>query len=94
MGGMETFITELAFKIAISYIAVLPKSNILFIDEGISVLDKNNIDNIYCIIEFLKIHYNNIYLITHIDKVKEHFDREIIINKKNNKSYVNNIELL
>lgn len=91
MGGMETFITELAFKIAISYIAVLPKSNILFIDEGISVLDKNNIDNIYCIIEFLKIHYNNIYLITHIDKVKEHFDREIIINKKNNKSYVNNI---
>jgi len=90
MGGMETFITELAFKIAISYIAVLPKSNILFIDEGISVLDKNNIDNIYCIIEFLKTHYNNIYLITHIDKVKEHFDREIIINKKNNKSYVNN----
>jgi DNA repair exonuclease SbcCD ATPase subunit len=92
-GGKEQFIIELAFKIAISYIAVLPKANILFIDEGISVLDKNSIDNFNTIVDFLKEHYNNIYLITHIDKVKELFDREIIITKKKNRSYINNIIL-
>ncbi len=64
---------------------------ILFIDEGISVLDKNSIDNFNTIVDFLKQHYNNIYLITHIEKVKEFFDKEIIINKKNNRSYINNI---
>lgn len=90
-GGKERFIIELAFKIAISYVAVLPKANILFIDEGISVLDKNSIDNFNTIVDFLKQHYNNIYLITHIEKVKEFFDKEIIINKKNNRSYINNI---
>jgi DNA repair exonuclease SbcCD ATPase subunit len=71
----------------------LPKANILFIDEGISVLDKNSIDNFNTIVDFLKQHYNNIYLITHIDKVKEFFDKEIIITKKNNRSYINNIIL-
>jgi DNA repair exonuclease SbcCD ATPase subunit len=90
LGGMETFITNLAFKIAICYVAVLPKNNILFIDEGISVFDINNINNFNIIIDFLKIHYNNIFLITHIDKVKEFFDKEIFITKKNNKSYINN----
>ena len=71
----------------------MPKANILFIDEGISVLDKNSIDNFNTIVDFLKQHYNNIYLITHIDKVKEFFDKEIIITKKNNRSYINNIIL-
>ena len=88
---METFITDLAFKIAISYVTVLPKTNILFIDEGIAVFDVKSINNFNIIIEFLKIHYNNIFLITHIDKVKEFFDNEILITKKNNKSYINNI---
>ena len=91
LGGMETFITDLAFKIAISYVTVLPKTNILFIDEGIAVFDVKSINNFNIIIEFLKIHYNNIYLITHIDKVKEFFDHEIFIKKKNNRSYINNI---
>jgi DNA repair exonuclease SbcCD ATPase subunit len=90
-GGKEQFIIELAFKIAISYIAVLPKANILFIDEGISVLDKSSIDNFNTIVDFLKEHYNNIYLITHIDKVKDLFDKEIIITKRNNRSNINNI---
>lgn len=90
LGGMETFITDLAFKIAISYVTVLPKTNILFIDEGIAVFDVKSINKFNIIIEFLKIHYNNIFLITHIDKVKEFFDNEILITKKNNKSYINN----
>ena len=90
LGGMETFITDLAFKIALTYVTVLPKTNILFIDEGIAVFDVKSINNFNIIIEFLKIHYNNIFLITHIDKVKEFFDKEILITKKNNKSYINN----
>jgi DNA repair exonuclease SbcCD ATPase subunit len=60
-------------------------------DEGISVLDKNSIDNFNTIVDFLKQHYNNIYLITHIDKVKEFFDKEIIITKKKDRSYINNL---
>ena len=37
---------DLAFKITLSKLALLPKSDILFLDEGISAFDKDRLENI------------------------------------------------
>ena len=64
---MENFIISLAFKIAFTNTFNIPNIGILFIDEGVSVLDKNHTNNFSVIATFIKKYYNHIILITHID---------------------------
>ena len=87
-GGMESFIVMLAFKIAFSSVFNIPTSGILFIDEGVSVLDKNHISKFNIIASFLKQYYNHIILITHIDSFSDYTVDNIMISKKNKISYV------
>ena len=86
---MESVAVELAFKIAISNINKLPKSNILFIDENISVFDKQRIDNIGKFFNFVLSHFSFVFLITHLD-VTDKINYHINIQKYNNRSYINN----
>ena len=88
LSGMETFMIDLVFKIILSNITHLPSSSILFIDEGISVLDKNRLAAIDELFAFLKIHYNTIFLITHIKNVKDFINHSIEITKKNDRSTI------
>ncbi len=88
LSGMETFMIDLVFKIILSNISHLPSSSLLFIDEGISVLDKNRLAAIDELFSFLKTHYNTIFIITHIKNVKDFIDHSIEITKKNNKSTI------
>ena len=87
-GGMEAFILDLAFKITLSKYAMLPKCDILFIDEGISAFDKERLNSIDVLFQFLKINFNKIILITHIDQVKDEINSKIEIYKKNNRSQI------
>lgn len=93
-GGMESFIIDLAFKIVITRIAYLPKPNIFFIDEGISVLDSDHIANINVLLNFLRIYYSHIFLISHISSVKDFVDYNLHITKNiiNYNSKVLNME--
>ena len=56
-----------------------PKLRTLFLDENISVMDKEHIENINIIYDFLKKYYKNIIIITHIEDAKRHIDEEIKI---------------
>ena len=77
MGGRETFIMDIAFKIVLSKIANLPKSNFLFIDEGISVLDKDNLSNIGELFDYLNNYYDYVFLISHIEEIKDYVNSKI-----------------
>jgi exonuclease SbcC len=90
LGGMESFITNIAFKISLSKISILPTCNLLIIDEGVSVLDSNNIKKFNIISDFLKQHYNKIILITHIESLTDFISSFIHVTKKNKHSYINN----
>jgi DNA repair exonuclease SbcCD ATPase subunit len=82
-GGMENFIIMVAFKIAFTNAFNIPQTGILFIDEGVSVLDKDHVSNFDIISNFIKQYYNHIILITHIDSFYDYtFD---IINITKNK---------
>ena len=91
LGGMEMFIINIAFKIALAGISILPKTKMLIIDEGVSVLDKSHIDKFNDIAQFLNSNYNHVILISHIDGLKDHITQFININKINGKSYINYI---
>lgn len=91
LGGMEMFMINIAFKIALAGISILPKTKMLIIDEGVSVLDKSHIDKFNNIAQFLNSNYNHIILISHIDGLKDHITHFININKINGKSYINYI---
>lgn len=88
LGGMETFIMNIAFKITLANISVLPKCNMLIIDEGVSVLDKEHIDQFNVIANFLKKCYKNVILISHIDGIKDFIMDFINITKNDGKSNV------
>jgi DNA repair exonuclease SbcCD ATPase subunit/predicted MPP superfamily phosphohydrolase len=88
LGGMEMFIINIGFKISLSALSLLPKNKLLIIDEGVSVLDKQHIEQFDKIITFLNQHYDNVILISHIDSLKDFINQYIIINKdiQNNSS--------
>jgi DNA repair exonuclease SbcCD ATPase subunit len=69
-GGMEFFICTLCFKILLCSLLSIPFSGVLFIDEGVSALDKEHIDNFNIVINFLKEYYSKVLLITHIKDFK------------------------
>jgi DNA repair exonuclease SbcCD ATPase subunit len=91
-GGMESFIMMLACKVAFTQIFNISHPNLLFIDEGISVLDRNHITNFNIISDFMKTYYNHIILITHIDSFFDYTVDNINIYKKilkdNETSYI------
>jgi DNA repair exonuclease SbcCD ATPase subunit len=89
-GGMENFIISMAFKIAFTNTFNIPNTGILFIDEGVSVLDKNHANNFSVIATFIKKYYNHIILITHIDTFYDYtFDVINITKNKQKQSFVN-----
>ena len=91
LSGMESFMLDLSMIIIINEISQIPKSNIMFIDESISVLDKNRIDNINDLFIFMKEYFNQVFMITHMKQVKSSINYSLDIKKSNNYSTIYNV---
>lgn len=87
-GGMESFIIDLSLKLTFAKYGNLPRSNFFIIDEGISVLDSERIYNISFLFNFLSNITSNVLLISHIPQIRDFVDKEMIIEKKNDKSFI------
>jgi DNA repair exonuclease SbcCD ATPase subunit len=83
---MESFIISLTFKIALSKYFNIPFCGLLVIDEGVSVLDKDNVERFDIIADFIKQYYNNIILISHIPTFNDYIDQSIYISKNKDKT--------
>ena len=88
--GFEKFMIEIALRIVLCKISTIAKPNFIIIDEGWSCLDKDNLNNITQILNNIKLQYDNIILISHLDELKSQVDYIINIEKKDNFSFVNN----
>lgn len=89
VSGMEGFIMDVSLKFCLSKYSSHPTSDFFFIDEKISVLDKERMSNIDTIFDFLKNNSRNVLLISHLDNIKDFCDSEILIQKQN--SYYSSI---
>jgi DNA repair exonuclease SbcCD ATPase subunit len=92
IGGMESLMLDITFKIIIGQLSIMPKCNMLFIDESISVFDKEHLDNIEDLFIFLKQYYSNVYLITHIQDVKHKVDKQLGVYSINGYTLLRNVD--
>jgi DNA repair exonuclease SbcCD ATPase subunit len=86
--GMEKMISSLAIRVALINVSSLPKSDILIIDEGFGTLDEMNIESCNKLLSSLKRWFKCIFVISHIDAIKDAADNIIEITSKGKDSRV------
>ncbi len=77
--GMEKLISSFALRAALVSLSSLPKPNFLVIDEGFGTLDSDNLANVGKLFEQLKLKFEHIIIISHIDSILDFCDSEIEI---------------
>lgn len=88
LSGMESFILDIVMKILLANVSSFPQANLFFIDEKLSVLDKDRLHNIELIFNVLKQTNKNICLISHIDLLRDFVDHSLHVEKKDKTSRV------
>ena len=88
--GMEKLMASLAIRVALINISSLPKTDMLIIDEGFGALDDTNIEACGRLLTSLKRWFKNIFIISHVDAVKDVADNILEIAKKGKDSCVRN----
>ena len=86
--GMEKFVSSLAIRTALINVSNLPCPNFLAIDEGFGNLDSNNLNAIFRLFDYLKLNFDFITVISHIDMMKDATDNIIEISIKKGYSHV------
>ena len=90
--GMEWFMVDVAIKIVLGKMARVPRSGLMFIDEGISVMDQDRMARIRDLFNFLRTHFHYTFVISHIDTVEVDVDTRLWITKEGQFSKINNTE--
>ena len=88
--GMERFMVDIAIKIVLGKMARVPRSSLIFIDEGMSVMDQDRMARIGDLFQFLRDHFHYSFVISHIDTVEEHVDVRLHITKEGRLSKIDN----
>lgn len=86
--GMEKVVISLALRAALTRITTLPKSDIFIVDEGFADLDPTGIEICNRLIVSFKEFFKSIFIITHIDGIKDIADNLIEITRSDGCSKV------
>jgi len=78
-GGAEKLIASIAIRVALLSITNLPKNNMFIIDEGFGSLDAKNLDNINRMFNYLRMMFDHVLIISHIDLMKDMVDHSVTI---------------
>lgn len=86
--GMEKTLTALSIRVALRNISTMPKPNFFIIDEGISTLDSDKLNECSALIQSIKKNFSFVLLITHNDALKDCVDFELEIKKTESGSVI------
>lgn len=81
--GMEKFVSGLAIRVALINICNLPRPNFLVIDEGFGTLDADNLSSLFMMMQYLKTQFDFIWIISHLEQMRDIVDGLIEIKKEN-----------
>ena len=81
--GMEKFISSLAIRVSLITISNLPRPNFMAIDEGFGCADKDNLAAMSNLFSYLKTQFDFIWIISHLDEMRDMVDKHIEIKKEN-----------
>jgi len=80
--GMEKFISSIAIRVALINISSLPRPNFLSIDEGFGALDYQNVTSLNNLFDYLKSEFDFLFVISHIDMMRDMVDDLVEIYKE------------
>jgi DNA repair exonuclease SbcCD ATPase subunit/predicted MPP superfamily phosphohydrolase len=86
--GMEKFIASLAIRTSLINVSSLPRPNFLAIDEGFGALDSDNLNNMFLLFDYLKSQFAFLFVISHIDSMRDVVDSLVEITKYNGHSRI------
>ena len=86
--GMEKFVSSLAIRVALINVSNLPRPNFLAIDEGFGNLDSGNLNSIFSLFDYLKLNFDFMIVISHIDLMKDATDNLLEITQTKGYSHV------
>jgi DNA repair exonuclease SbcCD ATPase subunit len=86
--GMERFISSLAIRVALMNASNLPKPSFLIIDEGLGTLDAENMTSMHTLFGILKVQFDFLIVISHLDVVRDMVDNLIEIKREDGFSYI------
>lgn len=86
--GMEKFVSGLAIRVALINISNLPRPNILAVDEGFGCADSEHLAQMGALFNYLKSQFEFIWIISHLDQMRDMVDKQIEIKKENGFSKV------
>ena len=87
--GLERFISSLAIRVGLINVSNLPRPNFLVIDEGFGTADADNLSSMSTLFSYLKSHFDFVFVVSHLDAMKDMVDTHIEIKKENGFSKVN-----
>ena len=81
--GLERFISSLAIRVALINVSNLPRPNFIAIDEGFGCADADNLSSMSTLFAFLKTNFDFVWIISHLDVMRDMVDNRIEIKKEN-----------
>ena len=72
--GMEKFVSSLALRVGLINVSNLPSPDFLVIDEGFGSLDSENLSNMEGAFDYLKTRFGSVFIISHLDTIKDFMD--------------------
>jgi DNA repair exonuclease SbcCD ATPase subunit len=91
LSGAENFILNAAILSVLGSILNMTTPPLLVIDEGFSVLDKDHIEGLPILLNFIKTKFNYILYISHNDDIKGMGDYNILVEKVLGKSKISGV---
>ena len=79
----------MAIRLALLNVSTLPVGDIMILDEPGTALDEENMEGFIRILDIIKNEFKTIFLISHLEVLKDVVDKQIIINKEDGYAKVN-----
>jgi len=86
--GFEKFVIDLAFRMVLQKISNCSKTSFLAIDEGFSSMDKHNLANIDIIFDIMRLRYDFVLVVSHIESLRDYVNKSIDIIRKGDFSQI------
>lgn len=81
--GIERFLSGIAIRVALINISNLPRPNIFCVDEGFGCADSNHLCQMGSLFNYLKQQFDFIWIISHLDQLRDMVDIHLEITKHN-----------
>jgi len=87
--GAEKTIAATAIRLGLLNVSSMPIPNFAVLDEPATALDAENMDGFIKILQMYRENFETVFLISHLDSLKDIVDDEVLIQKKDGYAFVN-----